>query len=236
LAERITEDGTTELDFGFTANPDFNIQKPKSFNAKRIDGNDTVQTIAARELGNPDRFKEIVVLNNLKPPYIDPAGGANVLKPGDKIKLPSQGPVNRPSGTKENIQYNITKFLSQSERNLGVDLRLTGTNDLAVSNTGDLDMLAGIENMSQAILLKLGLENGSLKRHSEIGAGLKVGVKAIATRLEGIRELIIDSMLNDGRIESIPFLQLRQEGGTTFIDMVVRLKNINQPVPIPLVL
>jgi hypothetical protein len=228
------EDG--EIVFGLSPNSNFNISKPNSVKTATIDGNDTIQTIAARELGDPDRFKEIVILNNLKPPYISDTPGPNVLSPGSAIKIPQSDALGQSTGTLENIIYQITKYLNQAERNLGVDLRLTVDNDLAVSNTGDLDMLAGVDNMAQAILLKLGLDTGSLQRHPEIGAGLKIGIKTVASNLNEIRDKINTSLSNDGRVESIPYLQLRQEGGTTYIDMVVRLKNLNQPVPIPLVL
>ncbi|NIT99516.1 MAG: hypothetical protein GWN01_00785 [Nitrosopumilaceae archaeon] len=61
------------------------IRKPNSVREVRIQQNDTLERIAQRELGSAIRWVELVVLNNLKPPYISAAGGDNIKKPGDVI-------------------------------------------------------------------------------------------------------------------------------------------------------
>jgi hypothetical protein len=209
---------------------DLVIDRPNSVRAVLIDGKDTIHTIAARELGDPDKFREIVTLNNLRPPYISNTGGQGVLKPGDKILIPKQDSIISQSGVAENIDYNITKLLNQTEKGLGVDLRIDENNDLVFANFGDLDLVAGIDNMSQAILIRLGLEPGSLKRHPEIGVGLEVGGKV--ANLNEIRSKIISTLSQDSRIEAIPFISLQQESGTTTINMIVKIRELNEPVPL----
>jgi len=211
------------------------IQDPNSVRQYQISGLDTIQTLAARELGNADRYKDIVSLNNLKPPYIDPAGGDGVLKPGDTILLPKSDQI-EDTGVKKNREFNITKLLSETEQNLGVDIRIDENNDLAISNIKDLDLIAGIPNMSQAIAIRIGLEPGDLKRHLHIGTGLKIGEKTRTNFLNDIRRRLISSLGSDLRVESIPFLELRQDGGTTQINALIKLKDLAQPVPLPITL
>lgn len=206
---------------------------PSSTREISILATDDIQTIAARELGDVDKFRDIVILNNLKPPYISDTGGPGVLKTGDKILLPDGGPTTN-TGVVKAREFEITKNMREAEKNLGVDIRITNDGDLAQSNTGDLDLIAGMENMSQAVSVRLGLEKGSLKRHQSLGTNLQLGSKVRSNSLKETREGILESFLQDTRVESIPFIQLKQEGGTTFIDMLLKLKESNQPIPIPL--
>ena len=65
------------------------INKPDLVKEALIENNDTLERMASRMLGNANRWPEIVVLNRLKPPYIDPAGGDGVRKPGTRLLIPS---------------------------------------------------------------------------------------------------------------------------------------------------
>jgi hypothetical protein len=211
----------------------FQIQTPNSVRTKRILGDDNIQSIAARELGDPDRYRDIVILNNLRPPYIAATASPGVLQPGDNILIPQQNP-NTSTGVTQGRVYNITKFMQESEKNLGTDIRIDKNGDLAVSNAKDLDLLAGIENMVQAIGIRLYIEKGGLKRHLTIGTDLQVGVKLRKGALQEIREQIVSSFSSDPRIDSIPFIQLTQEASTTKINMLLKLRDLEQPVPVPI--
>jgi len=206
---------------------------PNSVREETIDGNDTIQSLAAREFGDPDRFKDIVVLNNLKAPYIDPAGGDGVLKPGQKILLPQRINVES-TGVKKGKEFNISRQLRESEKNLGIDIRLTKDNDLAISNIKDLDLIGGVTNMAQAILVRLFLEKQSLKRHPTIGTNLIIGEKSV--NLEELKSNITESFSSDMRVETIPYIELFQEGNAVTINMIIKLKNLAQPVPLPITL
>jgi len=209
----------------------YTFREPKSVRQVRILGNDDIQTIAARELGNVDTYRDIVLLNSLKPPYIDISGGNGVLKPGDLILIPQQSASNQ-IGVLQNKQYNITRFFNFAEKNLGVDLRLNADGDLILTNASDFSLVAGVENLVQAIGIRLLLERGSLKRHPSVGTNLQIGSKT--TNIAELRDQIVGSLATDPRIESIPFVQLFQESGTTRINMILKIKQLEQPVPIPL--
>lgn len=68
-----------------------------------------------------------------------------------------------------------------SARLYGVDLRLTDTGDLAISNGGDLVQSIGATNAAQAIVNRLRTPPGSLPLHPDYGSDLLtrlVGAKA----------------------------------------------------------
>ena len=209
------------------------LVEPSSVASIDILATDDIQTIAAREFGDPDKFRDIVLLNNLKPPYISATPEPGLLSPGSKILVPRYGGSGETGAQRTSKEFNITKTMVEAEKGLGVDIRINEDGDLAISNTKDLDLVAGMSNMAQASALKLGYESGSLKRHPGIGTDLQIGRKA-ATSLTIIREQILSSFQSDNRVESIPFIELIQEGGAYVINMLVKLKNVDQPVPIPL--
>lgn len=63
----------------------FDLKTPQTVREVTIENNDTLERIAARELGDPLRWPELMILNRLKPPYISAEGGTNIKKYGDII-------------------------------------------------------------------------------------------------------------------------------------------------------
>lgn len=208
------------------------IKEPSGVASVDILATDDLQTIASREFGDPDKFRDIAILNNLKAPYISATPGPGVLSPGMKILVPKYSGSGS-TGVARNKEYNITKGLEESEKSLGVDIRITGDGDLAISNTKDLDLLAGMKNMGQACALKMGYSSGSLKRHPGIGTDLQIGGRA-ATSANVIRDQIVSSFISDNRVESIPFIELQKDGGAIEVNMLLKLKGADQPIPIPI--
>jgi hypothetical protein len=211
----------------------FTIDTPNTVQAITILGDDDLQTIAARELGDVDKFRDIIVLNNLKPPYISATPGPGVLSPGSTILLPSQNSA-LDTGVKQNKIYNIQKTLGELERALGVDILLTADGDISISNVGDASLVGGINNFGQAVSIKLFLELGSLKRHPGVGTDLGIGRKTTTRFLNDLKGQILASLSQDPRVESVPALTVSQQSGTTSINMLVKASKIAQPVPIPL--
>ena len=214
-------------------NDKISLETPNSVKQLTILGTDDLQTIAARELGDVDKFREIIILNNLKPPYIADVASPGVLKRGDTILLPSRS-SSPDTSVKQNKIYNIQNTMSEVERALGVDLQLNAEGDISISNIGDASVVGGLTNVGQAIATKLLLEIGSLKRHPGVGTSLGIGRKVTSSFLNDLETQILTSLKQDPRIESIPFIELIQDGGTTNINMLVKINKIAQPVPIPL--
>lgn len=66
------------------------ITPPATVRQVRIQRNDTLERLSQRELGNAIRWTEIVIINKLKPPYIDVDGGDGVKRPGDTLLVPGE--------------------------------------------------------------------------------------------------------------------------------------------------
>ena len=193
----------------------------------------TLEEIALEELGDSERWIEIAILNKLVEPYIvqnKQERTEGVVAPGDKILIPKSGqdfgeiPIFRDSP--------LLDGLTQLEKSMGIDLKNTNEGDLELSNTGDFVLVTGLDNAIQAILLKLKFSKNEILEHPDIGVGLKIGSKQ--QDVNDIRSSIIDSLTSDPRFESISEMALIREGGTLRITFSLKLKSVDQPIPLEL--
>ncbi len=74
---------------GLSEDQQIRIDKPRAVREYIIMRGDTLERIAQRELGDALRWIDIVVLNNLKPPYISDVRADGIRQYGDKILLGS---------------------------------------------------------------------------------------------------------------------------------------------------
>lgn len=123
----------------------------------------------------------------------------------------------------------ITKTLTEQERQLGVDLKLTNTNDLELNNLNDFKLIAGGANAAQAIKVRLGIEPRGLLFHPEIGTDLMIGEKTKDAFL--IKTQIIQSLSQDQRFENVD-ASVTIQGGFVFADIRVALINTGLEVPL----
>jgi phage baseplate assembly protein W len=118
---------------------------------------ESLQRLAARELGDAALWPHIAVINNLTPPYVtgDPAAaGRSVALYGDTLLVPSN-------------PTDIEPTALSAEDVLKCDVRLQrGMLDV---DRGDLVMVAGRENLRQAIGHRIATDEGELLFHPGYG-------------------------------------------------------------------
>ena len=234
-------------------NPDINIGDYTAGTLLKLNYNESLQQLAARTLGDSDKWIDIALANGLKPPYIDevgqnifltvnghgnqinllqfdPSGAPNISKfyinhvvqlqsntqlmpdqrsiidikqvpvSGDiiltlsglpnlnqytvvdnayirvfaphttnsqfYILIPSNQPV--PPSALTSVPF-FLQTTPADEQQAKIDLLLTASNDLATVGNQDFVLSYGLENVAQAIKLKLIIEQGELERHQEFG-------------------------------------------------------------------
>lgn len=153
-----------------------------------------------------------------------------VLKPGDKIKIPSRTKaptITKVQGPRDNP---YTNNLSTSEKSLGVDLKITEGFDLDLTPSGDLNIALGVDNAAQAIILKLLYEKGSLKKFPGIGTNLSPGKKM--PDIGTLRADITSSLLQDPRIKNVSKINIIQENSAVSLSFEVTFNDIQTPVPV----
>ena len=118
---------------------------------------DTLQKIAARELGDAGQWGTLIAYNNLVPPYLtdDPDQVApGVLLTGSQILIPAGAPV-------ISTTTDPTKVFS-------TDLLLS--NGLLTASNGDFAVVSGRDNLSQALKNNVETPQGALLWHTWYGS------------------------------------------------------------------
>ena len=234
--------------FGSSANVQVIDTSTETTKDVTVQGGMTIQGLAVSLLGSADRYKELVTINKLVPPYVETTvptitvGGVEivdesakrpgVLYPGDKIKVPTKGTLQSMGASSSAQEASITKNLTEVQKRFGVDLLLNDNFDLDFTSTNDFRLIASVENVAQAILLKILTGLGSLKSHPTIGTDLGIGEKATNTSL--LADQVRTSLLTDSRVDSVIYVRVEQNGGTVEIIMVIKLKDVDEPLRIPL--
>ena len=123
---------------------------------------DTPQRIAARELGNASRWAQIVQINGLQPPYLtdDPslASDTVLLAGQDSIQVPNDdGPAKASAATDAATTY-------------GTDMK-NAAGFLVDNGAGDIALVSGVANFTQALKIRLDTPLGDLLFHLGYGNG-----------------------------------------------------------------
>jgi len=134
----------------------FERPEPK-FRLAQTNYGDDLQAVAAREMGDANRWVEIVWLNNLVPPYLtdDPRRVAPGVKlTGSFLKVPA--PVGVWTDAAEGGQV--------YER----DCAMVGKM-LQADADGDLQVVAGADNLRQQLAHRIVTPTGQARRHPDYG-------------------------------------------------------------------
>lgn len=158
-----------------------------------INHGDTLQVIAARELGDAARWSDLVAINRLTHPYItgDPALA------GERVKL--YGQLLIVPAAKVQVSAAV-----DPDRVFGVDLDLED-GVLKTDGAGDFKLIAGRANLRQAISHRIMTPLRELVFHLAYGCGvhrLKGAINGPTAGLLGAR-YVRDAMLEDPRVDAV---------------------------------
>lgn len=203
-----------------------------------INGDENIMDLAFRVLGDPGRWKEIVVLNSLSAPYISEAGdGIDVLRPGDEVMYPSSESVERTGVSQEGVsRFSDGKLLDER---LGRDLKLKGEEvDVGfedfVVDRGDLGTVEGFDNLRQAVRIKFGTEQGELRAHPNFGFSFPIGAKPKTRTITEFQLNGRATLLSDRRISDVPGLAMSVSGTTLNVKTTLSISGIDDRLPIRL--
>lgn len=157
---------------------------------------DDLQAVAHRELGDANRWPELVWINNLVWPYLtddDRRVTEGVLLNGSTLKVPA------PAG------FTSTQAARNEQGTIyGTDCRLT-RKLLGDDGEGDFDICGGVDNLKQQLKHLVDTPRGQARRHPEYGClvwrmkGVINGPTAVALGAEYVRS----ALLTDYRVASV---------------------------------
>jgi phage baseplate assembly protein W len=182
-----------------------------------------IQACSAGESGNVDPY----TINQLVNPITGVSSVLNkqsildgkiwkVLVPGDNLQLPILLTDNSTYSQKTNIlEWNL----------FGIDMALADDGDLVPDPTGDLDVVAGLDNMKTAVKDRLQVEQGALIKHPEYGTPIEriIGKPGDKYRLEIARVEVARSLSADIRIKNTQVVNVEIENQTANIELNLTL-------------
>lgn len=198
------------------ARGDRNLGRSAAFSSTRahtIGPSDTLQSIAARELGDGARWREIALLNNLRPPYISRSGLPGTLQPGEQLAIPTAGPA-RVRGPISIVGALPTDPIEVQL--LGRDLKLEALADgrftlVTVHRDGysDAATIEGVSNLVQALTLRTSIERGTDLLYPRLGYSSVIGLGISPVDTETLRLRLSAAVRGDPRIAGTSAVRLR---------------------------
>jgi phage baseplate assembly protein W len=202
----------------------------------QINGGDTLQQIARRELGNADQWWILAQFNGLDHPFIDTTGalypGKHVLGLGGTLLIVKD--VDEPAVKQAAVQDELDQYRLL----LGVDMALDDGVLQADPATGDWLLVEGLDNLVGAVKRRLLTRAGHYPYHPEFGSDLEphIGQALDPAEATSVRLEVIQSLLNDPRIDAVNKVTLVGNAEQIDLTVVCEVIGANEATPLNLVL
>lgn len=172
-----------------SAQPNVTMQAPLyGFRVVTTHQDDTLHSIALRELGDAKLWQKLIDYNGLIPPYIttNPADVVpGVILAGSSIKVPAPAPVTTSTTNPDDL------FLT--------DIALTNGR-LGANANGDIATVSGYANLNQALTNRLNTPRGALMMHPKYGS-LHQRMKGVAN---GPTQGVLTAKYAQGAVKADP--------------------------------
>lgn len=193
----------------------------------RLQQGDDLRTVAAREYGDPTRWTELARLNDLRIPFVVESFRAADRLPhtaiwGDTLLVPAEQ-----NGAR-----------TPSPRSLfGADLALV-RGQLTATPDGDLALVEGADNLSQAMSNRIRTMRGELTYHPRYGChvGLAVGLPTMPFASLMAAAWVHEALSEEPRIARIRALDARVAGDIMQVAATVEAVGSNSAIDFNLVL
>lgn len=128
-----------------------------SYRLAETHAGDTLQRVAAREMGDANRWPELVWLNKLVSPYLtddESAVSDGVLLTGSLIRIPAPVGVNTDATERGQVYERDCRMVNRR---------------LVDDGNGDIAVVAGVPNLTQQLRHRVITPRGQAARHPEYG-------------------------------------------------------------------
>ena len=200
-----------------------------------VNNDDSIQTLAFRLLGESARWVELVLLNNLRYPYLATASYiaanslTNVLAYGSSVIYPVPKQTANQSVRVWRNETFQSLALSPFERSLGNDILIDENTNDAVWGANDLMLVYGVDNIKQFMRFCIVTIKSSYRRSPRAGfsqyLGISAGISAALVKAESQ-----SIFLGDDRIVSSDAVTVSQVGSELRIGIAAYVRDQQEPI------
>jgi len=162
---------------------------------------DTFESLAAQYFGNPDKAIDIATFNGV--------ASLDDLQPGDVIQIPI--PKQPPNINKRNLIFSKR----EDRDNYGKDILLTEDGKIVYTASGDYALTDGVNNLSQAILLRL--KENVKKRIRLTAYGIRTNISDPTAGITYIVSSVDLTVKSDPRVRTIKGIRFRTRGDAMWV-------------------
>ena len=172
------------------------------YTALTLKTTDTIEGLANKYLGSPDKAIDIAAYNGI--------ASVNDLEPGDTIRIPITLRAKR-------MAQNLIFSRREDRDNYGRDIMLTDDGFMIISPGGDFELTKGVHNLSQAVLLRL---RENVARRIRLNAyGIRTNISDPAVGRAYITASIDLTVKSDPRVASVDAIRLKGAGDHLIVDV-----------------
>lgn len=179
------------------------VPRGTGFRTVRVSATDSLESIA---FAARTTTEAIIVINELRAPYITDSGGPGLLKPGDTVLVPVA------AGGDPTTGRGVADFLTAEEALYGIDIALDPALlkerlfDIRVNEaqeSDDFEVVGGVRNVVQGTQITINTEAGSTVFLPDIGIRRNVGTPGTIQHVLLASITLREAILSDPRISGI---------------------------------
>lgn len=196
------------------------------FREHTIQSGDSLEGLAAQFMGDPSFWYDIALCNALQPPYLSPTGAPGTLGPGSTLVIPlltqqstSQVPSAGGGQTALDDLLGTGILLTESAHSKPGRPAV----DFAVDRrtNSDIARVTGIDNLAQALQMRVWTERGTMLAVPTYGLRRLVGFGVTAADLTALRLAARETVEADSRVKQVQRLRFAADGDIVDIEMDV---------------
>lgn len=185
-----------------------------------IKGEDTLQRIAQNELGDDTLWPYIAFVN-------DGITSNDDLESGMLLYIPTQAEISE-GDTKES--YIITEDVSRDP--YGSDIQLDSDGKIIIQENSDFALISGVNNVIQAVNIRLNTTVGSMLKQSAFGITAGAGFAGTTMAISYLKLSLKATLSSDPRIEEITNIAVDLGKDTITIRMSIKLVGTESTLPV----
>jgi hypothetical protein len=146
----------------------------------------------------------------------------------NQIYIPSDAPSDPDDRVKKIDAFSEDKLVKISK----VDFLITDDGDLALNSLGEFRLAAGLNNLIQALKIKVKTKKNTLLNHLDFGLGLTQGISVADIEAGELINEFNRIIKQDPRYSRVSRIQIKVQPPQITIDMAVEVANGNGVIPI----